>query len=436
MRRTARLCLAVGLAAGLASFASAQASPCPADANVDGVLSPADFSAWIGAFNTAGALCDQNGDALCTPADFSAWIANYNAGCNLADSDNDRIPNIYENNTGIFAAGYATGTNPNDSDSDGDNIDDGDEAYGTFDGLNLPGMGADPNRKTVFVEIDWTEDNFDTAFHSHRPRPGMVARVQAAFAAAPLANPDGTTGIDFIIDYGQGGLFTGGTEILDGTNPQFLLFSDSFGYKDDFMDPRRDGIFHYGIFTHRYDNATNGSSGVAFLNFDIFYVTLYQFWDWDEGNANTLMHEIGHNFGFRHGGNENRNRKPNYNSVMNYNNQFPGVDTNCDGFGDGILDYSHGVNPDLNENALFEANGICGVPIDWNENGSINAGAVTRNINCANLNTTSCGSSGSCDDSTCDTLTDHDDWANLRFLGQNRMLHPVRIDCDNPVPNQ
>ena len=147
------------------------------------------------------------------------------------------------------------------------------------------------------------------------------------------------------------------------------------------------------------------------------------------------MHELGHNLGLRHGGFENRNWKPNYNSVMNYNNQFPGIDTDCDGIGNGVLDYSRGLNPDLNENALFEADGICGVPIDWNRNGFIDAGAVSRNVNCPSVtSTTTCGSTGSCADSTCDILTDHDDWANMNFLGQNRMLHPVHIECDNPAP--
>jgi len=54
---------------------------CVADTNGDGVLSPADFSAWIAAFNAMSPACDQNGDSVCSPADFSAWIANYNAGC-------------------------------------------------------------------------------------------------------------------------------------------------------------------------------------------------------------------------------------------------------------------------------------------------------------------------------------------------------------------
>lgn len=70
-----------------AAFAFAEAAygcpplACPADVNGDGVVTPADFSAWITAFNTMSPGCDQNGDGDCTPADFSAWITNFNNGC-------------------------------------------------------------------------------------------------------------------------------------------------------------------------------------------------------------------------------------------------------------------------------------------------------------------------------------------------------------------
>ena len=57
------------------------APACLADTNNDGMLSPADFTAWIAAFNATSSECDQNADGLCTPADFTAWIANYNTGC-------------------------------------------------------------------------------------------------------------------------------------------------------------------------------------------------------------------------------------------------------------------------------------------------------------------------------------------------------------------
>lgn len=54
---------------------------CIADVNGDGVLSPADFSAWIAAYSAQDPRADQNLDGMVTPADFSAWVANYNAGC-------------------------------------------------------------------------------------------------------------------------------------------------------------------------------------------------------------------------------------------------------------------------------------------------------------------------------------------------------------------
>ena len=55
--------------------------PCTADVNGDGMLTPTDFTAWIGAFNTNAPECDQNSDGACTPTDFTAWVGNYNAGC-------------------------------------------------------------------------------------------------------------------------------------------------------------------------------------------------------------------------------------------------------------------------------------------------------------------------------------------------------------------
>ena len=68
---------------GTYTISMTQTAPvdCLADANGDGALTPADFTAWIAAFNAMGAACDQNNDGSCTPADFTAWIANYNAGC-------------------------------------------------------------------------------------------------------------------------------------------------------------------------------------------------------------------------------------------------------------------------------------------------------------------------------------------------------------------
>lgn len=54
---------------------------CVADVNGDGVTTPADFSAWVAAFNTGSLPCDQNFNGQCSPADFSAWVSNYALGC-------------------------------------------------------------------------------------------------------------------------------------------------------------------------------------------------------------------------------------------------------------------------------------------------------------------------------------------------------------------
>ena len=56
--------------------------PCLADVNADGMLSPADLTAWIIAFNNRSfPQCDQNENGVCTPADFNAWVVNFFAGC-------------------------------------------------------------------------------------------------------------------------------------------------------------------------------------------------------------------------------------------------------------------------------------------------------------------------------------------------------------------
>ena len=54
---------------------------CTADVNNDGEVTPADFNAWVLAFNNGAPECDQNGDGNCTPADFNAWVLNFNNGC-------------------------------------------------------------------------------------------------------------------------------------------------------------------------------------------------------------------------------------------------------------------------------------------------------------------------------------------------------------------
>jgi len=51
-----------------------------ADQNQDGLVSPADFTAWVANFNAGSLLADVNQDTLVSPADFTAWISAFNLG--------------------------------------------------------------------------------------------------------------------------------------------------------------------------------------------------------------------------------------------------------------------------------------------------------------------------------------------------------------------
>ena len=87
-----------------------------------------------------------------------------------------------------------------DPDTDGDALPDSWEEDGIdVDGdgtpeLDLPAMGADPDHKDIFVEVDFTA--------GHRIDDANIDAVTTAFAAAPVGNPDGEQGITLHVDNG------------------------------------------------------------------------------------------------------------------------------------------------------------------------------------------------------------------------------------------
>ena len=119
------------------------------------------------------------------------------------------------------------------------------------------------------------------------------------------------------------------------------------------------------------------------------------------------MHELGHNLTLLHGGFESTNWKPNYNSVMNYKYQFPGIDNDCTPPGNDVMDYSSEVRPPLDENNLDENQGVCGNPPgpgwDWNGSGTLETGVVF-DIN---------ADFGGTGDGQFTVLNSSDDWASL-----------------------
>ena len=51
-----------------------------ADANLNGVVEPGDFGAWVAAFNSASLIADVNQNGTVEPGDFGAWVAAFNLG--------------------------------------------------------------------------------------------------------------------------------------------------------------------------------------------------------------------------------------------------------------------------------------------------------------------------------------------------------------------
>ncbi len=427
---------------------------CPADVSRNCQVSVGDLLAvingWgqcpVGACALPSNTCSVTTQAECWNAGGRGWVGGSGGSC--VDTDGDRIPNAFELNNCSPAALAYVGTDPTNPDTDGDGLNDGDEFYGTTSGLQLPFLGCNPLRKNLLMEVDWFDDSAEGPDHSHRPSAAAVSSLIAAFANSPVTNVCGPTGITLIVDYGQGGNFFGGNLIPGGDT--IVLFDSEFNaYKAANFAANRNGYFYYAIHCHRYDAANNNSSGVAEINGDDHIVSLQTFLS-DSNVSKTMMHEFGHNLGLRHGGFENLNFKPNYNSVMNYRYQLVGIDNNCDAVGDGVLDYSIGARISLNENSLQEGAGVCGFgavsPIDWNQSGGINGGAIARNIKCSAGNSEPCGSSsnaccGNDCSRVCQVLQDYNDWANISFAG---LMHfdfgkPEIVTCHaqiEPVRNR
>jgi hypothetical protein len=382
-------------------------------------------------------------------------------------------------------------------DLDNDGILDTWESSGTAGSLldpnnvplpNLYAMGARPNKQDLFVEIGRTvlNDEYTNPFqgtvspHDHMPSKVALALVGDAFSRAPIANPNGTTGIKVHFDVGshyQDGIATnpaapyvipfthadgsactpppllpdtsdhtfdnnclarGGEAIVETAcqpnaannfHCQFPAYRGVVGWKTGFrflrdqplddpttlanesncttapnsctrrFDRNRKDIFHYALFAHALgvqrlddpntepDESVLGSpltpvpvgvsgtgDGGGSGGGDVM-VTL-GFWNKFVGTefqqASTLMHELGHNLGLRHGPAyvsngllTVQNCQPNYQSVMNYLFQVRGLtvaSANVPVQGlqerDSVIDYSRQMLPTVTETALKEAPGL------------------------------------------------------------------------------
>jgi hypothetical protein len=245
------------------------------------------------------------------------------------DSDGDSICNDAE-------ARY--GTSPTNSDTDGDSISDAAELFGSG-GVDLRSFGANPLKKDFFIEADY--------YAGLGPATQAIDMVVAAFANAPVSNPDGTTGIALHIDVNQQ------IAAADADSNLSPVWTDFDVIKNKYFAARRAPFFHYALFAHQYDGGSSSGISRGIPGHD-FVVSLGT-WSTPGGTvlqqAGTLMHEFGHNIGLRHGGHENENFKPNYLSIMSYNYQVVGL--TIDGVG-GQVDYSRLRIGSVNEGSLNE----------------------------------------------------------------------------------
>jgi len=313
---------------------------------------------------------------------------------------------------------------------------------------------ASKTQKDIFVEVDFMQ--------FHRPDPVAIGNVVTAFAnaPAPTANQPAYPGpIRLHVQIDEQIPHTTATALIPCTPAPALGDATFDGLKTQFFGTQAERSIpngtnakalasHYALFVHNQPGTGNTSSGCSEVGGNDFMVSLGSWGIVTVGGvshnvgttdqqAGTVMHELGHNLGLRHGGDSNSNCKPNYQSVMNYTLQFSNTITARP------LDYSRLTLATLNEASLVETTGVgaapaalftgkvafgrqTGIPskavvatvnaddsIDWNRNGTVSATPVARDLN--NLGIASCPALPGTFPANAEILTGFNDWISLDF---------------------
>ena len=250
---------------------------------------------------------------------------------------------------------------------------------------NLP--GSDPNRKDVYVEVDYM--TFHNPFVSGVTFPASLPNdaiedVMLKFIEAPVTNPTLsspssplTNGIVLHVDQGEELAHDASTTMWSEFNS---LKTASFGTPSERSSgaatlAAKAQAYRYVVFVH----SVGGASGVAEQRGNDAVIALGDS-SWGDSNgdghndgtrnqqAGTFMHELGHLLNLNHGGptylitDVNKrtladtggayNCKPNHDSVMSYSRQLPNLLVN-----NWLLNFADGGLPTIRETSLVETAG-------------------------------------------------------------------------------
>lgn len=357
------------------------------------------------------------------------------------------------NNKDDWSTGnFNTPAGPNDitctDDIDQDGIPDCSEVEGsTFAGISLYELGARTNQKDIFIEVDYMDSSDEGVI----PRREALQKVVDSFANENISihfdvgdlfdQASGINPANFDLGGGNQVPFSAGISLNIPVSDSRV---DLYDIKRSHFNFSRLPIFHYMLMAYsQQSNGSAGPSGVAEIGANDLLISLGG-WGLNSASgankneliniqASTIMHELGHNLGLLHGGNEERNYKPNYVSIMNYMYQLEGLPSiginegdrfyyTADNYNgnnacnsenitmtypfDGaytnfIIDYSDGSSNTLNESTLYEASGLSRAgsnDIDFDCDKSISSSSISMDINF---------------DQQITPLSDHDDWARI-----------------------
>lgn len=308
------------------------------------------------------------------------------------------------------------GTDPFNADTDGDALSDLVETRGK-NWINLGDLGSDPLRKDLFVECDYMP--------GFEPRADAIEEVIQAFAHAPVANPDGSTGITPHVEIDDE---VAAADADYDLNP---WIQDLLSIKADYFNPDRAEYYRYCLWTQRH--SSGNSTGIAQVGGDNFVVSLGGLQGDLMSEKGTFMHELGHNLGLRHGGGDTDNYKPNYLSIMSYSFQLRGLRR---GGASEVVDFSRFLLEPLNEAALLEPVGLNAldgtseteiatyetrITTTATGGGAWTSGGAHQNVNwnrslfgTIQTNPVSAEIDG---DPAFSVVSGYDDWANLQYEG-------------------